>query len=112
MNPQRKAAIGSRRGLGLQPGEVKEAGGGASIKVTNEAKSSANQSTSNTQVLGFKKKRHSLASFIFFFLMYQRTMWNLNGFHRIVVQDFRMLIIPSQQSWKGNAHVVCTHGVH
>ncbi|XP_022327050.2 coronin-7-like [Crassostrea virginica] len=49
LNPQRKAAIGSRRGLGLQPGEVKEAGGGASIKVTNEAKSSANQSTSNTQ---------------------------------------------------------------
>ena len=109
MNPQRKAAIGSRRGLGLQPGEVKEARGGASIKVTNEAKSSANQSRSNTQVLGFKKKRHSLASFIFFFLMYQRTM----GFTELLhVQDFRMIIIPSQQSWKENAHVVSTHGAH
>lgn len=38
LNPQRKTAIGSRRGLGLQPGEVKEAGGGTSadVPVTNK----------------------------------------------------------------------------
>lgn len=37
LNPQRKTAIGSRRGLGLQPGEVKEAGGSTSADVTNES---------------------------------------------------------------------------
>lgn len=38
LNPQRKTAIGSRRGLGLQPGEVKEAGGdtSADVPVTNK----------------------------------------------------------------------------
>ena len=35
------------------------------------------------------------------------------GFTELLhVQDFRMIIIPSQQSWKGNAHVVSTHGAH
>lgn len=47
LNPQRKTAIGSRRGLGLQPGEVKEAGGGTSadVPVTNKTQPETSQVT-------------------------------------------------------------------
>ncbi|XP_062610316.1 coronin-7-like [Saccostrea cucullata] len=55
LNPQRKAAVGSRKGLGLQPSPVKEGVGGASVNVTNQSGGSTKVSNPSNQVETPKK---------------------------------------------------------